>query len=345
MSRNKVIWATALLIGGGSGAFVLRSSYPTTVAAKPTANSKPAVVVAAGRTEPASEEIDVATELDGRLQRVFVEEGQTVRRGQVLAQIQNADFGARVDLARAAVAEREAALTRAMNGSRPMQRRESTAQVREAQAVLDNARTERDRRAHLLERGAISRTEFDSAEREFRVAQARFDAANERSALVEDEVRPEDRARAAAELDRAKAQLAEAEALLAKTIIRSPIDGVVLRKHKNSGESISTQIREAVVTLGDCSRLRVRAEVDETDVARLRLRQKAWITAAAYGDKRFAGRVIRIGQILGRKKVQSDAPTEKVDTKVLEALVELDAGQSLPVGLRVDTFIEATPQS
>lgn len=89
------------------------------------------------------------------------------------------------------------------------------------------------------------------------------------------------------------AQIREAEVMLAKTVIRSPIAGTVLRKHKNAGESVSTQGREPVVTLGDTRRLHVRAEVDETEVARLATGQRAWIAAAAYGERRFAGKVIR----------------------------------------------------
>ncbi|MFN7922932.1 MAG: efflux RND transporter periplasmic adaptor subunit [Bryobacteraceae bacterium] len=222
-----------------------------------------------------------------------------------------------------------------------MQRRETSAAIREAEAVLDNAASERQRRSVLLERGAISRSEYDTADREFRVAQARLDAVRERHALVEDEVRPEDIRRAEAELDRARAMRAEAQAMLAKTVVRSPIDGIVLRRHKKSGESVSTQDRQPILTLGDISHLRVRAEVDETDVSRVHEGQSVYVTAPAYGGRRFAGRVIRVGRILGRKKIFSDAPNERVDTKVLETLIELDSGHTLPAGLRVDTFIEA----
>lgn len=301
-----------------------------------------APVVAAGRVEPMSEEIEISTEVEGRLRRVYVEEGAAVRAGQILAEIENADYAARLQHARAVVAERQAALDRANAGARPMQRREAKAAIREAEAVLENAVQERDRRASLLDRGAISRTEFDSAEREFRVARARLDAALDRQELVEDEVRPEDRQRAAAELDRARAQEAEAAALLAKTVIRSPITGVVLRKHRHAGESISPEGRQPLVTLGDVARLRIRAEIDETDVARVRSGQPAYVTAPAYGDRRFTGRVVRVGQLLGRKTVTTDAPSERVDTKVLETLIELDPGQTLPVGLRVDAFV--TPE-
>ncbi len=333
----KKLMVVAALLAAGAGAYLLR---PVSASPMLKAESKTRNVVAAGRVEPASEEVDVNTEIDGRLRRVHVAEGQNVRRGQVIAELENADFVARVQLAKATVAERQAALARASNGSRPMQRRESSAVIREAEAVLENASAERERRRILLDKGAISRTEFESADREWSVARARLDVAKERNALVEDEVRPEERDRAAAEVDQAKARLQEAEALLGKTIIRSPIDGVVLRKFKNAGESLSVDGRQPLVTLGDCRRLRVRAEVDEGDVAQVRVGQTAFVTAAAYGEKRFTGRVVRVGQILGRKKLQSDAPAERIDTKVLETLVELDVGQSLPIGLRVDSFIE-----
>lgn len=346
MTRSHWIILLALIgIAGGVSFGLRRTSSPSTAAAAVSGLPAPSprLIVAAGRTEPASEEVDVGTEIDGRLRSVLVEEGQPVRAGQVIAELENADFAARVAHARAVIAERQAALERANSGSRPMQRREGKAQIREAEAVLMNANRERERRAQLLERGAISRAEYDSAEREAAVAQARLDAALERQELVEDEVRPEDRQRAAAELDRAKAQFAEAEALLAKTIIRSPMNAVVLRKHRNRGESISTEGRQPLVTLGDVSRLRVRAEIDETDVAQVSVGQAAYVTASAYGTRRFTGKVVRVGRLLGRKKVMTDAPSERVDTKILETLIELDPGQELPVGLRVDAFV--TPRS
>ena len=81
-------------------------------------------------------------------------------------------------------------------------------------------------------------------------------------------------------------------------------------------------------------------DVDEADVARVRIGQQAYVKAEAYGDKQFTGRVVRIGQLLGRKNIRTDEPTERVDTKILETLVKLDAGQRLPAGLRVDAYIQ-----
>jgi hypothetical protein len=94
-----------------------------------------------------------------------------------------------------------------------------------------------------------------------------------------------------------------------------------------------------IITAADNSALRVRADVDETDVGKLRVGQRAFMTAEAYGDRKFYGRVLRVGEVLGRNNVRTDEPAEKVDTKILETLVELEPGGDLKLGLRVDAFI------
>jgi multidrug resistance efflux pump len=254
--------------------------------------------------------------------------------------LENADYAARVDLAKADLAERRAALDRLVNGSRTEERREAEAAVREARAVLDTASAEFERRRTLLDEGAISRTEFDSAEREYRVAQARIEAAQQHFALVDAAARPDDRMRAEAEIRAAEASLANAQALYEKTVVRSPIDAVVLRRYRKTGESVIAKDETPIVSLGSTGRLRVRVDVDETDVNRLRAGQPAWVRADAYGDRRFKGHVVRIGQILGPKNIATDRATEKQDTKILETLVELDPGQSIPIGLRVDAYIQ-----
>ncbi|MBM3783819.1 MAG: HlyD family efflux transporter periplasmic adaptor subunit [Acidobacteria bacterium] len=307
-------------------------------AAAPKAGERP--VVAPGRVEPLSEEVAVSAEIDGKLVAVRVEEGDTVRRGQVIAALSNADFAARVRLAEASVAERRAEVARLRAGSRAQEKREADSFIEEARAVLEQARSERERRRSLLERGAISRAEFETAEREFGVAQARLEAAWQRASLVHAGTRDEEIARAEADTATAEARAEEARALLAKTVVVSPISGVVLRKHKRAGESFSLQNATPIVTLGDTSRLRVRVDVDETDVARVAVGKRVVFRAGGYPGQEFHGTVARVGRILGKKNIRTDEPVERVDTKILETLVDLDAGTQLPVGLRVDAYIE-----
>jgi ABC exporter DevB family membrane fusion protein len=299
------------------------------------------VVAGPGRVEALSEEVRISAQIGGRLESVLVEENDRVQAGQVVAVIEHADYQARVASAEAALRLREADARRVHNGARDQERRDAAATLREAEAILDNAKVDVQRRRDLFKEAVISRSELDKGEEQIGVAQARVDSARERLSLLEAGSREEDRARADADVALARAALEEARAVLAKTIIRSPIDGVVLKKHRRIGESVSTQFESPIVTIADRSRVRVRVDVDETDVARLRVGQPAYVTADAFGDRRFAGRVVRVGQVLGRKTVRTEEPTERVDTKVLETLVELDGGAELPLGLRVQAFIGA----
>jgi hypothetical protein len=106
------------------------------------------------------------------------------------------------------------------------------------------------------------------------------------------------------------------------------------------GESVSPDVpNTALFIVADTRTLRVRVEVDETDVGKIRLGQHAYATADAYPNRQFWGRVVRISQVLGKKNLRTEEPAERVDTKILETLVELDSGQRLPLGLRVDAVI------
>ena len=108
----------------------------------------------------------------------------------------------------------------------------------------------------------------------------------------------------------------------------------------NRGESVIASPDDPVVTVGDVSGLRVRAEVDELDVARVRVGQRAYARADAFGDRRFFGRVTQLGQALGKKHVRTEQPSERVDSKVLQVLIDLEEIGDLRPELRMDVFIQ-----
>ena len=307
----------------------------------PAAARQPLLIAGPGRVEPFSEDIKIGSELSGRLKVVKVEEGDTIHRGAVLAELENADYLAEVESARANVVAKEAILRKVNNGARRQERDAAWSTVNEEKAVMENAQAELRRRQELFAGGVVSREELDRFTREADVAKAKYQSAIEQHSLVDDRSREEDISLAQADLQLARAQLDEAEARYEKTFIRSPIDGNVLRKHHRSGESVSNSstVPDPIVTIGDRNVLRVRMDVDETDVDKIRIGQKAYVTADAYGKQKFWGHVVRVGQQLGPKNVRTDEPTEKVDTKILETLIELDAASQLPDGLRVDAFI------
>lgn len=339
-----VIVAVAFLFVVSLTLFSLRTH--TTASANAPAAQGPRnllLVAGPGRVEPISEDIKIGSELSGKLRSVNVEEGSSVRKGQVLAMLENDDYHAEVLSAEAEVHTKEATLRKVLNGARTQERSEALSTVRAAQAILENAQSEMARRQKLFTAGVISREELERYEREYSVARAQHQETVERHSLVDDRAREEDIAFAQADLQLAKAHLADARAKYEKTIIRSPIDGTVLRKHHRIGESVSNSstVPDPILTIGDTTVLRVRVDVDETDVSKVHVGQKAYVTADAFDKQQFWGHVVQVGEQLGPKNVRTDEPTERVDRKILETLVELDRGAQLPMGLRVDAYIVA----
>ncbi len=337
-----LIAAAGFVLAVSLAVFSVRTHTAESVAAsapKP-APSEP-LIAGPGRVEPVSEDIAIGSELSGKLRSVLVEEGDHVHKGQVLAVLENDDYRAEVLAAQADVSAKDATLRKVVNGARSQERSEALSSVREAEAVMNNALSEKQRREQLYAAGVTSREEMERYTREYNVAKARYQEAVERHSLIDDHTREEDVALAQADLQLARAQLADAQAKYEKTLIKSPIDGTVLRKHHRNGESVSNSstVPDPILTVGDKDVLRVRMDVDETDVNKVRVGQKAYVTADAYGDQKFWGHVVRVGEQLGPKNVRTDEPTERVDRKILETLVELDKGAELPVGLRVDTYI------
>ena len=324
-------------------------------------------IAAPGVVEAISEEIEVGAEISGKLKQVLVEEGGQVVRGQTIAILENSEFEAQVFAAKAQIEtlrrqketsearilQAKTERTRTENGARPEERREAWQTYEQTLPNVEQASREVERREKLYASGDVSREELERAKRDLETAQKRSNSAREKYNVVNADARKDDLQKADAaillaenqknEYDalirEAEARVKTAQANLDKTIVRSPITGIILRKRLKDGESVSTDNATGIVTIADVSALRVRVDLDETDVAKVRENQTSYVTADAFGDRKFAAKVVKIGRILGRKNFRTMRPTEKVDTKILEVLLELEKGQSLPLGLRVDAFI------
>jgi HlyD family secretion protein len=299
---------------------------------------------APGRIEPVSEERDLAATAIGHL--VYVaDEGEKLVQGQIVAEIDNADLKAQLVAAEARIVMRQAELERLMNGARAETRHQAEAAVAEADANVRLAQAMLQRRRPLAASGAASLETLDRARADFDGAAARRTRLAEELALLNAPPRPEDVAIAKASLEMAKGDADALRAAIEKTRLRSPVDGVVLRRYRAMGETVSIQPATLIATVGDISRLRVRADVDEADVARVGVGQKVWVTADAYGERHFLGMVATVGKRLGRKSIRTDEPTEKLDTKVLQVVIDLEGSPEIPVGLRVDVFFRPLPEN
>lgn len=340
--KLRALLASTVLAIGASGAYVAQSEPPKSGVVRVSIDS--GVVAAPGRVEPRSEEIVLSAEISGRIARIGVHEGDPVKAGQIVAELDNSVQLARVAEAEALVEQKDAELRRVTNGAHEQERREALAAVSEAEAVVKNTASELARREALSKGGFSSDEQVQKLQAAHLSAKARLDAARSRHALLTAPTREEDVSRAKANLALARAKLEEARAQLQRTLIRAPIDGTVLRRFRKPGEVVSEIRDTSILSIGDISALRVRADVDEADIGRVAPGTKVHVKADAFGDQKFPGKVVRVGQTLGRKSFVTDTPGERLDTKVLEVVVELEATGSLMPGLRVDVFFETSLQ-
>lgn len=300
-----------------------------------------AVIAAGGLVEPASEERVIIPQLSGRLARVLIEEGDAVSAGQLIAEIESAEYRAAVAVAEAQLAARTAELERLRNGARREDIDQAAAVLASARASESLADAALQRNEPVFARQLISRAQIDEVRAAADAARAERERAAAALALLRAGARAEDIAAATAAVEAAAAERDRARALFDKTQIRSPVDGIVLKRDLREGETVVALSPLPLARIGDLSKRFVRADIEELDIGRVRVEQRAHVLSDAFPGDRFEGRVVGISQRMGRRSQTSGNPAEKQDAKVLEVLLELDGQPSLPIGLRVDAFIDA----
>lgn len=118
--------------------------------------------------------------------------------------------------------------------------------------------------------------------------------------------------------------------------MRAPISGTILRVLLREGESFALIAPHPLFTMADVSGRRVRAEVDENDIANVHVGQKLLISADAYSRRTFSGVVTKLADVMGRKSVITGDPAQKADRDILEVTADLNQpANALPIGLRV----------
>lgn len=289
-----------------------------------------------GRIEGQSDTMEVGAAIDGVIQAIMVREGQRVTRGQVVAAIDCRDLQSALPIARSEAESLRQARERILRGSRTEERQAAAQRTAAAKAVLAQASAQLERSRQLSESSAISKSSYDEARRDDGVAAAEYQRARRNEELVNAGPLAEEVAKADADLSAAEHRIQLAQEKLGKCVVRAPIDGTVLRVLLRQGESFALVSPRPVLTLADLGGRRVRAEVDERDVAKVHVGQQVLITSAAYSGQHFTGTVTRLSSVMGRKSVLTGDPADKSDRDVLEVTAQLEPGATaLPIGLRV----------
>jgi len=248
----------------------------------------------------ADEQVVLGTKVAGRLAEITVDLGTRVKRGQAIGRLDQSDFKMRVDQAEASLQQARVRLGLPPAGTDERIEPENTAIVRQARAMMEDARLTRDRSVKLIQQELIARAQLDSAEAAYQVAEGRYEDALEevrnRQAVI---------AQRRSELDLARQQLSD-------TVVLSPIDGAVSVKMASVGEYLSAGT--PIATIVRVHPLRLRVPVPEREGAAVRVGHA--VTLTLEGDPTiYRGRVVRLSPIVQEQNrtllVEAEVPNER----------------------------------
>jgi len=242
--------------------------------------------VTANGTLAAFDQTTVSVKVPGRLKAIGVDLGTVVSQGQVIAQVESDDYKLRVQQAEASLAQARARLGLAPDGTDDLVDPEKTATVRQARAVLDEARFNRDRAQKLVDQGIIAKAEFDTANSTFKVAEGRYQDAYE-------EIRNRQGI-----LAQRRSEVALARQQLTDTAVVAPLDGIIQEKRASTGEYLAAGA--PVVNIVRMDPLRLRAEIPERESHTVRPGQSVRVTVE--GDTNiYVGKIMRLSPVIAEQ--------------------------------------------
>jgi HlyD family secretion protein len=302
----------ALMVGLGY-TYGQDSSVPTFLTAAVERGSISTLVKASGTVE-AVVSVDVSSQLSGRIAEVFVSFNDSVAAGQPIAQIDQEIFAARVKEARAALRVarataqvEKAALERAKVAVTNARTAENLA---EDQSTANKARQDEVER-EFLRKLALART-GSGTERDLSQARSLRDAgaADLRASLQQIQMKAEAIAIAEAERNMAEANLENAQAVVEQrqaaldqaeldldhTVLRAPIDGIIIKRDVNPGQTVAVSLEAKTLfkIANDLREMEVHGKIDEADVGQLKVGQTVQFTVDAYPDRSFKGQILQI---------------------------------------------------
>jgi HlyD family secretion protein len=262
-----------------------------------TAETLNVTIKASGSVVP-FQTVNVSPKVSGRLQELYVEQGDKVTKGQILARMDDSNIVPQIMQAKASLAGAQANLERLRNGSRPEDIAAAAARVESARARAALAREKVSRYKDLANQGAITRDRLDELSADEAATSANLLEQQRQLDQLKNGSRSEEIAQASAQMQEAIARLRIAEVQLEDTIIRAPFAGKITQKFTNVGSFVTPTTSASATTsatstsiVAVANDLEILAKVPEVDIGQIRVGQAVEIVAEAYPDKIFKGRV------------------------------------------------------
>ena len=244
-----------------------------------------ATVSASGAVNPVTQ-VSVGTQVSGQIKDLYVDFNTEVKAGQLIAQIDPETFEYRVRSSQADVdAARAAVLTAQANIAA------SRAQVSRAQVDLDEAKRDYERKLSLVEKQFIAQSEADKARALVNTSSEALKSTQAQLGVTEAQIKT-----AQANVAQREASLAQARIDLARTRITSPVNGIVIKRAIEKGQTVAASLQspELFVIAQNLQDMQVDASIDESDVGRIRTGQKASFTVDAFPGQTFEGEVRQV---------------------------------------------------
>ena len=289
MKRRSIYVLVAVLLLAAAGGYVWWkdpfTAPPSYRLAKIERGSIVAAVAATGTLNPVVS-VQVGSQVSGQVKELYVDYNSVVKKGQLIARIDPQSFTLRVNQAMADVeAARATALTQRSNLTALQ------AEVNRAKVLLADAEREHNRNQTLFEKNFVSAAVRDKALATLEAAREQLKAEQAQVAVGQAQVRNAD-----AGIKQRQAQLAQARVDLDRTEIRAPVDGIVVKKSVEPGQTVaaSLQAPELFVIAQDLREMQVDTSIDESEVGRIRVGQEATFTVDSFPGRTFRGNVAQV---------------------------------------------------
>lgn len=249
----------------------------------------------------------ISSHYTGRIKRILKRDGERVKKGETLLEIENNDANAQLRLAEANLRGTKTELSQLLL-SRDMVVSQASSTLNQTRAKLDNAAANLDRANSLYTKGMISKQEMDSAKSTFDVAQADYESA--RANELQGKMKDEEIKTARARVEQMESNLQLAGVQLGRTYITAPYSGIITELFVEEGELLS--IGTPVLEMADESTMEVDAVIDEVDVGKLRIGQDVKLTFDAFKEKQSLGKILEISPYITTTKEQNRTVNIKV---------------------------------
>lgn len=299
------------------------------------------IAAAPGRIEPKSGLVRISAQLVGRITDVAVKVNDVVEEGELLIRLDDEEARARLQAAETEAASRKRERDAQSSDKAREDVRDAEDAVFASERAVTNARFELEFELQAKRQGSGSDTRVADARRNLDDAkkQLQKDRQSYVTAQAKDDVPAPNRLESA--LQAARSDVAIAEALLEKTRIRAPSAGTILELPAKIGEMVSPSPAQPLAVIGDMSVVRLKAEVDEHDVSKIKLGGKVVVKSNAYPGREFEGRVAALAPTLASPKFALRGARRPTDVEVLEVTVDLE-GDDIPLlpGMSADAFFK-----